>query len=292
MDTLIGTRPKKPSRGMARASLDLIDAMHEIAKAAQPITGRGVGYKLFSRGLIGSMSTNDMKTVYRLLKIAREKDLIPWEWIVDETRELEPVPSWRDPEQYVQTVKRSYRRDAWADQPSRVEVWSEKGTIRGVLQPVLREYGVGFRVMHGFGSATSVYDVAQDEQDRPLIALYVGDWDPSGLYMSMHDLPDRLAKYGGDHVTLERVALLPDDVGRLPSFDAATKKKDSRYKWFTRHYGVRCWELDAMDPNDLRDRVEQSIMDEIEPTAWARCQRAQEAEVESLQSLLDQWRAS
>ena len=39
----------------------------------------------------------------------------------------------------------------------RVEVWSEKGTIRGVLKPVLDEYGVGFRVMHGFGSATEVY---------------------------------------------------------------------------------------------------------------------------------------
>jgi hypothetical protein len=288
-----GTGSKKPrGRGMARASLDLIDAMYVIAQAAQPITGRGVGYKLFSRGLIDSMSTNDMKSVYRLLKIAREKDLIPWEWIVDETRELEKVSTWRDPAQYVQAVKRSYRRDAWADQPSRVEVWSEKGTIRGVLQPVLEEYGVGFRVMHGFGSATSIYEVAQEDEDRPLIALYVGDWDPSGLYMSMHDLPERLERYGGHHVTLERVALLPVDVDRLPSFDATTKKKDSRYKWFTRHYGTRCWELDAMDPNDLRDRVEGAIVGEIEPEAWDRCRRAQDAEVESLQSLLDQWKAA
>jgi hypothetical protein len=76
---------KKPGRGMARASRDLIDAMYDIAKAAQPITGRGVGYKLFTRGLIGSMSVNDMQKVYRLLKIAREEGTIPWAWIVDET---------------------------------------------------------------------------------------------------------------------------------------------------------------------------------------------------------------
>ena len=43
-----------------------------------------------------------------------------------------------------------YRRDYWDQQPVRLEVWSEKGTIRDVLQPVLDEYGVGFRVMHGF----------------------------------------------------------------------------------------------------------------------------------------------
>ena len=58
--------------------------------------------------------------------------------------------------------------------------------------PVLDDYGLGFRVMHGFSSATVVHDIADDYDDRPLTALYVGDWDPSGLYMSERDLPDRL----------------------------------------------------------------------------------------------------
>jgi hypothetical protein len=274
---------------MADASLRLIDEMYEIAETRQPITGRGVGYQLLCSGLIDSMSTGEMKKVYRLLKIARERGLIPWEWIVDETRELERSSSWRDPAEYVRAVRRSYRRDFWADQPLRVEVWSEKGTVRGVLAPVLEEYGVGFRVMHGFGSATSIYDVAQGCSEAPLIVLYVGDFDPSGLYMSEHDLPGRIQKYGGAHITLKRVALLPEDLDNLPSFPASAKKKDSRYKWFTKYYGNECWELDAMDPNTLRDRVAESIIDEIEPVAWNRCERAQEAEVESLQALLDRW---
>lgn len=53
-------RPKKV-RGMSLESLDLIEAMAKIAEAAQPITGRGVGYKLFTAGLIPSMATPDMK---------------------------------------------------------------------------------------------------------------------------------------------------------------------------------------------------------------------------------------
>ena len=48
----------KKGRGMAQRSLDLIEAMYAMAEAAQPITGRGVGYKLFTAGLIPSMSTN------------------------------------------------------------------------------------------------------------------------------------------------------------------------------------------------------------------------------------------
>jgi hypothetical protein len=76
------TGSKKGGRGMARRSLDLIEAMRSIAEAAQPITGRGVGYKLFTAGLIPSMATTEMQKVYRLLRIAREQGDIPWEWIV------------------------------------------------------------------------------------------------------------------------------------------------------------------------------------------------------------------
>ena len=163
--------------------------MYDAAEAAQPITGRGIGYKLFTAGLIPSMSRNEMQRVYRLLREAREEDIIPWEWIVDETRGIERVPIWDDPAEYARHAAQSYRRDFWNQQPVRCEVWSEKGTVRGVLQPVLDKDAVGFQVMHGFSSATTIYDVSQDDDGRKLVAFYVGDFDPSGLYMSEEDLP-------------------------------------------------------------------------------------------------------
>ena len=79
--------------------------------------------------------------------------------------------------------------------------------MRGVLQPVLDQLAVGFRVMHGFSSGTVVHNIAKDDDGRALIALYVGDFDPSGMYMSEEDLPKRLAEYGGNHVTVQRIAL-------------------------------------------------------------------------------------
>ncbi|MGH6865792.1 MAG: hypothetical protein ACREDO_06430 [Methyloceanibacter sp.] len=242
MTEQIDTRSKKV-RGMARKSIELIEAMHAIAERVQPITGRGIGYKLFSAGLIPSMETKSMQKVYRLLKEARERGIIPWSWIVDETRELECESSWNDPQQFLRVASRSYRRDLWQDQPCRVEVWSEKGTVRGVLAPVLNAYGVGFRVMHGFSGATTLYDVAQDRDGRRLWVLYCGDFDPSGMWMSKRDLPDRLAKYGGHHVTFVRIALLEDQVNRLPSFPAADKVSDPHQKWFVENYGAQCWEL-------------------------------------------------
>lgn len=280
----------KKGRGKSRRSLDLIEAMYAVAEAAQPITGRGVGYKLFIADLIASMAKNEMQRVYRLLKEAREQGLIPWEWIVDETRTLERVSTWANPAAYARCVARSYRRDFWNQQPVRCEVWSEKGTVRGVLRPVLDEYAVGFRVMHGFSGATTIHDVAEDNDGRDLIVLYVGDRDPSGMFMSEEDLPARFAKYDGDHIKLRRIALTREQVRGLPSFPATDKRKDPRYRWFVANYGDRCWELDAMDPNDLRACVEEAIKELIEPVAWKRCEIVNQAEQESLKTILAKWR--
>jgi len=286
-----GTGSKK-GRGMAQRSLDLIKAMYTVTEAAQPITGRGIGYKLFASGLIPSMERAEMQRVYRLLKEAREQGRIPWAWIVDETRELERVSTWANPADYARAVARSYRRDFWDQQPVRVMVVSEKGTVRGLLRPVLDHFAVGFQVMHGFSSATIVYDISRDDDGRPLIILYVGDFDPSGMYMSEKDLPNRFSKYDGNHVTTRRIALTRKQVKGLPSFPAADKRKDPRYKWFRSNYGDRCWELDAMDPNDLRVCVERAIVALIEPVAWQRCEIINQAERESLQTILQKWGGS
>jgi hypothetical protein len=221
-----GTGSKKVGRGMAQRSLDLIEAMHAIVKAAQPITGRGVGYKLFIAHLIASMAKKEMQRVYRLLKEAREQGIIPWDWIVDETRSIERVSTWSDPAAYARCVAQSYRRDFWDQQPHRVQVWSEKGTVRGLLRPVLDQYAVGFNPVHGFTSATSAHDTAEDDDGRPLIILYVGDYDPSGMFMSEEDLPKRFVKYDGNHIKLKRIALTTKQLTGLPSFPATDKRKD------------------------------------------------------------------
>jgi hypothetical protein len=171
-------------------------------------------------------------------------------------------------------------------------VVSEKGTVRGLLRPVLDEFAVGFQVMHGFSSATIVHDISEDDDGRPLVILYVGDFDPSGMFMSEGDLPNRFAKYDGDHVSLKRIALTREQVSGLLPFRARDKKKDPRYAWFVRNYGQRCWELDAMDPNDLRNCVKREIKKLIEPVAWKRCEVVNRAEQESLRTILQKWKGA
>lgn len=278
-------------RGKALKTLQLIDVCRDILEDIQPATVRAVCYQLFVRKVINSMAKSQTNRVSTQLTYAREEGVIPWDWIVDETRDPARPGTWADPEDYADAVQASYRRDRWTQQRDRVEVWSEKGTVRGTLAPVLRAYGVTFRVMHGYGSATAIHDVAEEtiESDQPLVVYYVGDRDPSGMHMSDVDLPARLKRYGGS-LYLYRLALLPEDVGSLPSFSVEEKRGDPRYRWFKANYGSQCWELDAMNPNNLREKVEEAITDHIAPDAWNRAEMVEKAERQSLIEVLTAWR--
>lgn len=275
-------------RGKAKSTLLLEEAILEIVEERAPITVRGVCYALFARGLIESMTVSQTKKISGITVRMREDEDLDWTKIVDGSRPVKRARTWGDPSSIIQTAVRSYRRDNWQDQPIVVEVWSEKSTVEGVLTPVLDEYGVDFRVMKGFGSFTKVKEAAVESTAKPTVALYIGDWDPSGLCMSERDLPERLAKYGGEQ-TLKRIALLEPDTRRLPHFDVATKTGDPRHDWFVEHHGRRCWELDAMDPNDLRARVRRYIERHIDWSLWNRAIEIETAEVESMQDFHQAW---
>lgn len=285
-------------RGLHEDSKKIIEASIEILEEIQPAGVRAVCYPLFvTYKLIPSMSKANTNKVSGLLVKARERGLIPWDWIVDGSREAERNANWKDAGHFVRTISSIWARDAWQQQPVTLQVWSEKNTVKGTIDPVLKEYGVDFQPCHGFGSATVLHNAALDsliDKSRPTKIIYIGDYDPSGLYMSAVDLPERLARYGGK-VEVVRVALNEHDIrpgGRLPFFPLADKKTDRRHDWYKEHTSLdRCWELDALSPVILRSRLEEAIKDEIvDEESWGRMKNCQAAERESLLRHLNKWK--
>ncbi len=283
---------RRGQRGRSKATIDLIATCREIIEQVQPISVRGVCYRLLVAGLIDSMAVKNTQKISRLLVQAREEGVIPWEWIVDETRSTEREPHWLDLKQYAGAISRSYRRDFWEYQENRVVVISEKSTVAGILRPALEAHGVPFMSFHGYSSTTKLHEMAQEIQDddREYVFLYVGDYDPSGLHMSEVDLPERFKKYGADDFTLRRIALTEDDIAILPpTLDA--KKTDPRYKWYVDNYGTDAWELDAMDPNQLRGRVADEIQRYIDPETWERHKLTEKAEQETVRTIAERMAA-
>jgi hypothetical protein len=110
------------------------------------------------------------------------------------------------------------------------------------------------------------------------------------MSMSEEDIPERFERYGG-HLTFQRLALASEDIrtGDLPSFTAKTT--DARTKGFVAGYGSQCWELDALSPIVLRERVTQAIESVIDWNAWERCARVEEVELRCMQGYFTTWKS-
>lgn len=152
----------------------------------------------------------------------------------------------------------------------------------------------GWSVRQLRAEVSRIKNAADDSRaDHKLLTVfYVGDFDPSGMHMSEVDVPARLERYGGV-VYMERIALTADDVApgtKIPGFDAATKVGDARHKWFTQKYGNRCWELDAMSPVELRERVRDAIVGMLDLPRWHRAIEVEKAERESMTEFMKSWK--
>jgi hypothetical protein len=100
-------------RGRAVLPMARERAVVEILREIQPASVRAVCYQLFVRGVIRGMGKSQTNSVSTLLVRMREHGRIPWEWIVDGTRELERAPQWGDVEGFSHVVERSYPAHLW-----------------------------------------------------------------------------------------------------------------------------------------------------------------------------------
>jgi hypothetical protein len=280
-------------RGEAAITKERKAAIYALTAERQPISVRGVAYQLFITrpDLSGSMKKNDTDRVSELLTTLRKDGIVPWEWITDTKHIVQRPVTWNSAEAFLSDVRGWFRYNYWEDQPYRVVVWSEKETVWGELEPVVTRYRVPFLATGGFVSTTRAQELAQESRESPVptILLYVGDFDLSGVYMSMADIPKRLAEFGGN-VMVRRLTLLPGDGERLglPWFPVSDKVKDSRWDfWHAHGFGERCWEIDALDPRDLRRIVEEAILEYLDRDAWERSRQLERAYRRELRAFFD-----
>jgi hypothetical protein len=149
--------------------------------------------------------------------------------------------------------------------------------------------------MHGFSSKTKAHDLAilSQRSRQPIFVLYLGDHDPSGMHMCEVDLPKRLNRYGQQRMLLKRIAITREqiDAAALTDTAIAAKPSDPRYPWYVACYGRDCWELDALNPNTLRDVLRQEIIALIDAAPWNHDGDIEAVEAESLTTVLTEWQS-
>jgi len=274
------TRHAKTTQ-MLRVALDVLSE-------GQPMTVRQVYYQLVSRQVIEN-SRSAYQGVSRLLVDARRSGEIPWDWIEDRLRRPRTPSMWTDLPEFFQTVRRSYRRDVWSDQPRYLEVWLEKDALSGIFEDVLDPYGVTLNVGRGYDGWSSIHSAAQRYRrrqagGRQTSILYFGDFDPSGEDM-VCSLRKRLADCGCTPERL-KVARTRADSERYQLPADCTKATDTRQAGFVDKYGDVAVELDALPGLVLRDRVESEVVARMDSAALDETRRMEGEDIETLGRVL------
>lgn len=265
-------------------SLELIAHCEEIVTdylgQGLRLTLRQLYYQLVTKNIIKN-EERSYKNLSSLVSDARLAGMLDWDAIEDRIR-VPVIPSeWTSIRDIVDSALYSYRLPRWETQENYVELWVEKDALAGVLRPLANQYHVPMMVNRGYSSQSAMYEAGKrygrqaikwdgDREltllyYRELTLLYLGDFDPSGEDM-VRDIADRMEMFGID-VTVKKIALTLDQVRKYNPPPNPTKHSDPRSKDFIEKYGASSWEVDAINPKELRKIITREIESYIDKDA-------------------------
>lgn len=246
------------------------------------LTLRQLYYQFVSRNILPNTERSyDM--LGRAVTTGRMAGLIDWEAIEDRTRGVEELAHFDSPRDAVERIRKAYRINMWANQPTAVEVWIEKEALAGVIERTCRGFDVPYLACRGYLSASEAWRCyrrirERAENDIETIVLHLGDHDPSGVDMT-RDNRERLLNfltYGelgyarlDKFVSVERIALNMEQVKKYNPPPNPAKLTDSRAADYVARYGNSSWELDALEPKVITKLVEKHIRAHIDVDKWA-----------------------
>jgi hypothetical protein len=274
-------------RRRTRAEVEaILQVAYEELKAGHPMTLRQVHYRLVGRGDTTYENTRgDYNQLSKWLVRHRLEGVISWEWIEDRLRVPRRVQMWAGLPDFIDAVRRSYRKDVWEDQPDYLEVWLEKDALSGIFESVVDPYGVTLNVGRGFDSATSIKGAADRFETRDgAQVLYFGDFDPSGEDM-VRSLRERLLEHGSEP-EIVKCALNFEDIERYDLPPDFTKTTDTRRAAFVARYGDVAVELDALPINALRERIDVEVRNRLDLEILERTKAQEQSDKQRLDELL------
>jgi hypothetical protein len=146
-------------------------------------------------------------------------------------------------------------------------------------------------VVNRWGAAAA--DEIVDGGDQLTSILFVGDHDPSGLDLE-RDVRHKLDFYGASGLyTIERVAITCAETCRAAVTELHSnpaKEKDSRWPAYVAGgHTDQAWEVEALEPSVLADRVREAIERHIDADQWDTDLDAEKSDLGRLSDLADDW---
>jgi hypothetical protein len=222
--TVVALRPS--AIGDVRTAL--IDLLHEHERdGALPTSARFLFYELLQRRVL-SKERNGARRPDQILHDAltdiREDGRIPWEWIVDETRQIEDYSGYASVFEGVLAQLPYIRLDPWRGRSP--FILTESRSLAGVLRDIASEYRVRIASTNGQVGGFLHTDIAPRLGPGDVVG-YFGDFDLSGGQIEANTRRVLEREIGGEF-DWSRIALTEEQVEQydLPRI----MKRDRRYK--------------------------------------------------------------
>ncbi len=239
------------------------------------LTLRQIYYRLVAGGLIPNRRSAYNGLSAQLVK-AREEGKVDERRIVDRSRSTIDR-AFDSPLDFLETAvwtceNRNFRR-FWTTQETYCEAWVEKDALSQVIAGAVEDLNTIVAPSRGYSSFSYIRDAVRRFQKNRgkaerVVILHLGDHDPSGLDMT-RDLQARFDAYSRGflfEVFVKRIALTYNQVQERNLIPNPTKIEDPRAANYIGHYGNECWELDAIEPDELVRMVETAVRAEV--TDW------------------------
>jgi hypothetical protein len=274
------------------AKLNLINSIiEEYTNENLVLTLRQLFYQLVTREIIPNTG-KEYKKLSPLLTKGRMAGIVDWEAIEDRTR-VPYLPYWlRDIADALDDTAKQYRLDRQKGQKNYLELWIEKDALSGVLKSITSYYHINLMVNRGFSSTTAMHDAyerisEQENLGKEAIILYLGDHDPSGLFM-VQDIKNRLNEFGVDP-EIKAIGLTMEQVKKYNPPPNTAKEKDPRAKEYIREFGHVSWEVDALNPKILNVLVKKNIEARMDTELFKQQLTQEEQDKEKLREIADEF---
>ena len=269
-----------------RAEIEVLeDNLLRIAEESQPLTIRHLFYRMVAAGLIEKTEAEYHNVVIRLATKLRMNNILPFSWIVDNTRFVHRPKTYDSVELALQESIRAYRKNLWNDQNTRVEIWCEKDAIRALILPETWDYDVPLYICRGHSSVSFIHSAWEEiELEQKETYLYLlTDFDKSG-YKIDNNIRKKLTHFSKNRVPIhfERLAVTEEQIDTL---NLPTRPAKEKTGGFTRNV-----ELDAMKPLYLKMLVRTAIEKQMPSEELSRLKEIESAERETFQKVYEQFK--
>jgi hypothetical protein len=251
-------------------------ALFGLVKGMQPMTVRQAYYQAVVRGLVSKDASGYAQVLHDLIWLRREGSM-PYDWIVDNTRQMRKPYTSDSVEEALRETAEYYRKNLWRDADVYVEIWLEKDALSGVVYPITSEFDVPLMTARGFSSLSFTYGAAEQIKARsvPAYIYQLGDYDPSGEGASRALEQDLRELAPDEEIHFERLGVTPDQIREWDLPTRPTNMNDTRAKRFGS--SISC-DLDAVEPDTLRGLVRDAIERHMPPRQFAILKAAEESE--------------